>query len=171
MDIEQEIRQPVTSAFIALFQLNIVTAGVTTSYYYTPMTNNEVAVEWNGQTYLPFPISIEEISFSTDSAPGRPKLKIANVLPGKLFGTLASQYGDLVGSEIIYTRTLGNFLGPSSTVYIGQLTYVIARKTVHNRTQLVFELRLPTDKDRSYLPKRQMLKRDFPGLGIVKRLS
>jgi hypothetical protein len=35
-------------------------------------------------------------------------------------------------------------------------------------SSLSFELRSPLDSDRGMLPKRQMLKRDFPGLGINK---
>jgi lambda family phage minor tail protein L len=168
MSIEQEVQQPVVSAFIELFQLDIQTETLT-SYYYTPMTNGASSVQWNGQTYLPFPINIENISMSSEGAPTRPTLTIANILPGRLFGTLAFLYGDLVGNKITYTRTFANYLGISSDVCLKPLRYTIAKKIGHNKLNIVFELRSPFDRERNYLPKRQMLKKDFPGLGVTKK--
>lgn len=169
MKIEQEVTQRSPSAFVELFQLDIVTDTLT-SYFYTPMIGpNDMEVVWNGNTYTPFPINISGITFSSENAPARPTLTIANILPGKLFGTLAFLYGDLVGAKITHVKTLANYLGISSTISLRPLTYTIARKLSHNKSMLSFELRSPLDKDRAYLPKRQMLKRDFPGLGLLKK--
>lgn len=169
MSIEQEIRQPVVSAYIELLQIDVRIEGELTSYYYTPMTNGSSAVQWNYKTYLPFPFQLEGVSFATDAAPARPTLIIANVLPGKLFGTLAFLHGDLVGMKVYHTKTLGNYLGISSNIKLKQTAYTIGRKISHNRQAISFELRSPQDKDRSVLPRRQMLKKDFPGLGIIKK--
>lgn len=166
MNIEQEARQPNPSAYIELFELTLKHSGEV--YRYTPMKSNEI-IRWNYNDYYPFPIHIEGISFSSTEAPARPTLSIANVLPGRLFATLAFLHGDLVGSSVIFRRLFANYLGNSSSVSLTPLRFTIRRKLQSNNKIITFELGSPLDRERGFLPTRQMLKRDFPALGIVKQ--
>ena len=129
---------------------------------------NIKAVRFGDNDYVPYPIQISEVSFSSDGAPPRPKLVIANV--NKYIGQLAFAYGDIIGATVTYIRTFTPYLNSSSKVSLPPWKYFIAKKTSHNRTTLSFELRDFRDKERAFLPKRQMLKKDFPGLGINKNV-
>jgi lambda family phage minor tail protein L len=131
------------------------------------ITNGSTAL-FGGETYSPFPVHISGISQSSEGAPPRPSISIANV--NKYIGAMAFQYGDIIGSTVTYIRTFEPYLNQVSRISLPPLRYYIAKKTVHDKTVLSFELRDFRDKERAYMPKRQMLKKDFPGLGINKNV-
>lgn len=131
----------------------------TTGIVYNP-------VVFGGNLYTPFPIEIKGYSQSADAAPARPTLSLANV--NKVFGMLSFQYGDLIGAKVTYYRTFQDYLNLPTAKSAAPLKFTIARKSVHNMNIISYELRSPLDKERAKLPKRQMLKRDFPGLGLNK---
>lgn len=167
MDIAQLTTQSTLPAYIELFDIDCTAiAGMGNIYRYTPNVNGNTNVLFGGDTYLPFPIEISDISASADGAPARPTLAISNV--NKLFGRLSFSFKDIIGAKVTYYRTFAVYLGQATKISAAPMKYTIARKTSHNMSSLSFELRSPLDSDRGMLPKRQMLKRDFPGLGINK---
>jgi lambda family phage minor tail protein L len=121
---------------------------------------------FGGNTYYPFPIQLSGLSLSSEGAPPRPQLTIANI--DKSIGDFVFKYGDIIGTTIIYTRTFAPYLNTANKISLPPLKYFIAKKLSHNKNLLSFELRDFRDKERAMLPKRQMLKKDFPGLGINK---
>jgi lambda family phage minor tail protein L len=164
------VQQSTLPAFIELFEIDLSPiSGQSSVYRFTPMFNTanpgDGHLTWGGNTYLPFPIGISNIGFSMDDAPSRPALNIANV--NKMFGMLSFTVQDIIGAKVTYIRTFEQYLG-AGTLSAPPLKYFIARKTAHNLMGITFELRSPTDKERAVLPKRQMLKTDFPGLGTNK---
>lgn len=171
MSIEQDIQKPVAPAYIELFILDLTTIpGLSTIHYLTPSAGNTNTVIWGGNTYLPWPIEIIGIESNSDGAPARPTLNIGNLDANKLIGSLAFQYSDIIGAKVRYIRTFESYLGGSGAISMPPLKYVIGKKKAHNQRAISFELRSPLDKERMYLPNRQMLKRDFPGLGINKHI-
>lgn len=172
-EILETVTQSTVPAYIELFEIDCTTIpGVSNVFRFTPMVNvTNIAnggVVFNGQTYLPFPIEITGISFNADEAPARPKLSISNI--NKVMGTLSFTLQDIIGAKVIYTRTFEPYLNGGS-ISAPPLKFFIAKKITHNLHALSFELRSPLDKERAYLPKRQMLKKDFPGLGVNKIMS
>jgi hypothetical protein len=136
---------------------------------FTPnVAGNGTPIQFGGNSYTPYPIEIIGYSTTSDEAPARPTLNISNI--NKVCGMLSFALQDIIGAKVTYYRTFENYLNQSTKVSAAPLKFTIARKTAHNPAVLSFELRSPLDADRGMLPKRQMLKRDFPGLGINKVL-
>lgn len=170
MSIEQDVKQPVTSAYVELFDIDCTNiAGIGVVYRLTPNVNNGSNVLFGGDTYIPYPIQITDYSQKIDGAPARPRLNISNI--NKVFGILSFSFEDLIGAKVTYYRTFADYLGQPTKISASPLKFEIARKTAHNMTGMSFELRSHLDKERAVLPKRQMLKRDFPGLGINKMIN
>ncbi len=156
-------------AYVELFVIDCTSIPeINTIYYITPNLNTDgvTKVNFGGQVYQPFPIQLTGLSHTSDGAYPRPRIDLANV--NKVFGTLAFIYGDLVGCSITYIRTFAMYLNSNFHLSAPPLKYYIAKKLNHDTMGMSFELRSPLDKERAVLPARQMLKRDFPGLGINK---
>lgn len=166
MSIESDVVLPVTPAYIELFQLDLssIPALAGLIYYFTP--SSYASLVWGGQTYLPWAIKLEGVSTSSDGAPARPLLTFGNLDANKLIGTLVFTNSDIIGAKVKYIRTFESYLNTSLS--LPQITYTVGRKTIHNAGVVQFELRSPLDKERGYLPNRQILKKDFPGTGLSK---
>lgn len=175
--LNQTVLQSATSAYIELFEIDcsIIGQGI---YYLTNGSGNAnfgLTIDSSPQQYYMFPVEIVGVETNSDGAPPRPTLNIGNLrgLNGellKLFGSLAFLYEDLVGVSVTYIRTFEIYLNKNTRVSAPPLKYYISKKLSHNRLGLSFELRSPLDKERAFLPKRQMLKRDFPGLSVNKNV-
>lgn len=168
-----ETEQSTVSNFIELFELNLsVIPAISPEFvksYWTPSGvhmegNVPTQITFKGNSYTPYPIQLTGISQVVEGAYPRPQLVIANL--DKLIGSYTFLFSDIIGAEVTYIRTFAKFLsvGLSSP----PLTYYIARKVSHEIGSLTFELRTALDKERAFLPSRQMLKKDFPGLGVNK---
>lgn len=177
MSIQDSVLKSEVPAFVELFEIDLTPTNVTelngSIIRVTPMTDstdlsNLQSVVWGGDSYQPFPIAISGISQSSDGAPARPTLSIANI--DKTIGQLAFIYNDVVGAKVTYIRTFEPYLNTSASISLPPLSFFISKKSSHTRTSLSFELRSPLDKERAFLPKRQMLKKEFPGLGINKHI-
>lgn len=175
MTIAQDVLKTEVPAFIELFDIDLSSTNeaslVNSVLRFTPMTDgtdlaNLHNVMFGGNTYYPFPIQLSGVSFSSEGAPPRPQLSIANI--DKAIGDFVFKYGDIIGTTVIYTRTFTSYLNTSNKISLPPLKYFISKKLSHNKNTLSFELRDFRDKERAMLPKRQMLKKDFPGLGINK---
>lgn len=171
MSIDQDVQSPVAPPYVELFAIDLTTIpGLGASIYYlTPSAWQSSGVVWGGDTYLPWPMELTGVEASSDGAPARPHLNIGNLDANKLIGSLAFVYGDIIGARVTYVRTFEPYLGGSGVISMPPLKYLIGRKLAHDETAVSFELRSPLDKERAFLPNRQMLKRDFPGLGINKQ--
>ena len=169
--IDQVVLKSGLPAFIELFELdctNIPEVGLV--YYLTAMVENSTTkVSFGNQDYNPWPLAIDGVEQAADGAPARPTIALANVK--KLFGTLAFQFEDLVGCSLTYIRTFETYLNSANRFSAAPLKFTVAKKLSHNASGLSWELRSQTDRERAYLPGRQMLKRDFPGLGINKYIQ
>lgn len=181
-EIDNLVIEPVLPAFIELFDITIpteVSGEDEETFYYTPMTKLdanflEKHIVFDGRTYAAFPVKITGLERTTNGAPPRAELQFANVggaAQARLFGGLAFLFGDIIGATVIYRRTFDDPAYLAGGIQAPWMKFVVRRKITHNRTGISFELRTPLDSDRSWLPGRQMMQRDFPGLGINKRYS
>lgn len=176
MTIQQEVFKSELSAKIELFHLDLSTTGIaelaTVNLYLTPSWISTTGITFQGNTYIPWAVLLDGEDDSSDSAPARPQLHIGNThnnssLPAKYIGGLAFKYFDLNLATVYYHKTFEAYLASGLSV---PRKYTIARKLSHDKDSLTFELRDPTDKERSKMPHRQMLKKDFPGLGVNKHV-
>lgn len=162
-------------AYVELFQIDCTSIpGIGITYYLTPGTANNTTIMFGLQAYTPFPIQISGLEHSSEGAPARPRIDIANVT--KLFGSLAFLYQDLVGAKVVYIRTWEPYLNLPSSISAAPLKLYVSKKLNHEGAGLSFELRSVLDKERAFLPARQMLKNTdnplnwFPGLSINKAI-
>lgn len=170
--IQQAIQSPSAFAYVELFILDLseIPGLGALTYYLTPSGGATNTIIFGGNTYQPWPLEISGVESSADGAPARPTLNVGNLDANKLIGTLVFQYSDIIGAKVTYIRTFEPYLGGEGSISMPPLKYVIGKKNAHDDRVISFELRSPLDKERSYLPNRQMLKRDFPGLGINKQI-
>lgn len=173
MTIETDVLDAELPAVIDLFDINLETTNlpefINLVYRVTPSgTSNGKPLVFGGHEYIPYPIKIEGIEETSDGAPARPKLTIANVQ--KLFGTLAFIYNDIVGTEITYRRTFEPYLGTNNSISMPPKVWIIGRKISSTKDIIIFELQEETDDERNYLPSKQMLRSEFPGLGTNKAM-
>jgi lambda family phage minor tail protein L len=173
MTIQQDVLKNEVPGYIELLEVDCsILPGNPGTYYFT---TSQGGVTFGGTFYTFFPFLFGGFNISSEGAPARPTVEIANLtgLTGeaiKLIGSLAFTNDDLIGVKVTYIRTFVNYLNLGSRISAPPLSYIIGRKLEHNRYKIKFELRSPIDKERAFLPKRQMLKRDFPGLGINKHI-
>lgn len=169
-DIDNEVLRSELPAYLQLFEFNFNTANISglSGYFRVSPSQSPAPTQlFGGDAFtFNFPIDIQGIEQTSGEAPARPQLTVSNV--DKYFGTLCFAFQDLVGTEVIYYRTFAPYLNQSTRLALQPLKYVIAKKLDQIKNIITFELRDPSDKDRSYMPRRQMLKKDFPGLGVNK---
>jgi lambda family phage minor tail protein L len=181
LPLKSEVIRSTLTAYVELFKIdcsNIPNIPTDNSVFYltTNLASDGISkVLFGEQAYDPYPIQITGISETSEGAYPRPTLDVANVYGysmagANLFNLLVSLFEDLIGAEVTYIRTFEAYLNQTSTISAAPMKFYISRKINHNSTGISFELRSPLDKERAYLPARQMLKRDFPGLGINKSI-
>lgn len=172
MTIAQDILQTTAPGYIELFEIDLTKTNIPeltgTIFRCTNSDVNFTGILFGGSTYVPFPIELTGISQTSSGAPARPQLNIANI--NKYFGSLAFKYNDIIGADITYIRTFEPYLNLISRLSLPPMKFNIAKKLIHNKNGLSFELRSPLDRERAVMPKNQMLKRDYPGLGVNKRV-
>jgi len=166
-DLDNLIQKSSLPNYIELFIIDCTSiAAINTIYYLTPSGTESATVQFNGHTYTPFPMELTGVAETSSEAPARPTLSLSNI--NNIFGSLSFNYSDLVGCKVSYIRTFASYLGVGGTISAPPKKYLIRKKAKQDRNAISFELGSFLDSERGYLPKRQMLKRDFPGLGINK---
>lgn len=160
-------------SYIELFEFDFTSANIPglSGYFRCSSSRCEAgSVLFGGDVFIcNFPIEISGVGFKAGDAPARPQLTITNV--NKYFGSLASLYSDLAKTTVTYYRTFEPYLGLENKFSIQPLKFEIAKKLDHYKAQITFELRDPLDKERSFMPGEQMLRDQFPGLGVNKRVN
>jgi len=131
--------------------------------------DDNTLVQFNGQQYSTFPIAISGISQKSDGAYPRPILSISNI-NGDI-GRFVLEHEDIIGAKVFYYRTFEIYLRSNSSVCAPPFTFFVGRKTAHTKTTINWELRHTLDRERTFLPARQMLKKDFPGLGDYRHIG
>jgi phage-related protein len=143
----------------------------TSKLYLTNNTADGQAVQFGGKEYTPWPLMIEGLSATSSGAPARPTLTLGNLDINKSLRKLAYKYNDLIGCELNYIRTFADYLNTQYEISAATLKYIIGRKISHSNKQISFELRSKLDRTKSYLPSRQMLRTEFPGLGTNRNVK
>lgn len=160
----------IESAYIELLEIHIPITIIPETVIDTPRDFyfcNSGNITFKGKDYIAFPFKLTGLEQLSTGAPPRPKLTLATI--DRTLSILSFKYNDIVGATVTYIRTFEAYLSKELGSY--PITLEMYRKESHNRTGMVFELRYPTDRERDYLPKQQMLRNRFPGLGVNKRAT
>jgi lambda family phage minor tail protein L len=159
MSIQQEVRNSWHDSIVELFELDLepITEDASDKYYFTgDIFPDGTKIQWQGQIYEPFPISITGFETTTKGTVPQPELTVANVL-----GTLAAvtnAFDDLVGAKITRRRTLGKYLdngtSPDSSEEFPEDIYYIERKTSETSLSISWQLASKIDLEGLQIPRR-----------------
>jgi len=160
----------------ALVELFIITSPASESFYLTN-TRRAEGVYWDGNNFLPFPISITGIGFTNDNMSEPPKVTVSNV--GVNFNLIFPGIESLKGFTLTYLKTFETYIGTSAlddtSIFIERKFYKFAKPlSIIPRTQIVYQLDTLMTWKAKKLPARQMLREGplnlrFEGLGIYKQ--
>ena len=159
MSIQQEVRNSWHDSIVELFELDLepITKDANDKYYFTgDIFPDGTKIQWQGEVYEPFPISITGFETTTKGTIPQPELTVANVL-----GTLAAAtnaFDDLVGAKITRRRTLGKYLdngaNPDASEEFPEDVYYIERKTSETSLSISWQLASKIDLEGLQIPRR-----------------
>jgi lambda family phage minor tail protein L len=159
MSIQQEVRNSWHDSIVELFELDLepITEDANDKYYFTgDIFPDGTKIQWQGEVYEPFPISITGFETTTKGTIPQPELTVANVL-----GTLAAAtnaFDDLVGAKITRRRTLGKYLdngtNPDASEEFPIDVYYIERKTSETSLSISWQLASKIDLEGLQIPRR-----------------
>tara|TARA_R100000329_G_scaffold20263_2_gene19916 strand:+ start:109 stop:729 length:621 start_codon:yes stop_codon:yes gene_type:complete len=151
--------------------------------------NTNANIIWQGNTYQRFPISFEGAEFTGRGQVPRPVLTVANlggisrsgsvitVTDLMIIVNLTTPHNDLADAKLTRITTLASELdaanfpnnnnpfGTPSSNELPQEIFFIDRKTTESRDIVQFELVGALDQANLKLPKRQVTRKDFAGVG------
>lgn len=158
MSIKQELNKQYVGDIIELYELDLNPMGQAEILRVTP--HSESTVVWQGNSYVPFPVSMEYSERSSASAPSRVKLVASTA--STLLTSLMLQHGDLVGARVTKWRTLAMYLDSQPTADPNQ-HWPVERYTIIQRESLNYEgvawvLGNWLDTPNLILPARQTLR-------------
>ena len=161
-------------------------------YFYSGVNEKNTAskITWAGVDYDAWPVIVEGIEYRVKGSLPRPTFRVSNLF-GAMTAILNSVNNyidpvtgennlaqDLAEARLTRIRTLVKYIDaanwqdntnpygtPSPTTKFPDEIYFINRKVVENQEIVEFELRSILDFNHLTLPKRQVLKTEFPSVG------
>ena len=181
-----ELQKINPSSLIELFTVTLDSSlhGATTVYRFHAGSNMNSSGEliWDGNSYQRFPVKAEGFEFTGKGQIPRPKFTVSNAL-GTITALMAlvnqtTSGNDLTGAKFTRIRTLAryidaaNFTGgtnpfgtPDTSSKLPDEIYFIDRKLSENRDFVEFEFVSELDLLNLRLPRRQVTRDLFPGVG------
>ena len=181
-----ELQKINPSSLIELFTVTLDSSlhGATTVYRFHDGSNMNSSGElvWEGNTYQRFPVKAEGFEFTGKGQIPRPKFTVSNAL-GTITALMAlvnqtTPGNDLTGAKFTRIRTLARYIDaanftsgtnpfgtPDPSSKLPDEIYFIDRKLSENRDTVEFELVSELDLLNLRLPRRQVTKDIFPGVG------
>lgn len=190
-----ELQKINPSSIIELFTLELVTAlhgtqtGVPTSNnennifrFHAGVNESNSDIIWQGKKYSKYPVKAEGFEYNGSGQIPRPIFTVSNVL--NVITALMIQVNavtpgnDLNGSKFTRIRTMAKFLdaanftgntnpyGTPSSDELPQEIYFVDRKITEDRESVKFELVSEMVLDQLFLPRRQVTRDLFPGVGM-----
>tara|TARA_R100001460_G_scaffold83855_1_gene124809 strand:- start:3511 stop:4131 length:621 start_codon:yes stop_codon:yes gene_type:complete len=151
--------------------------------------NSNAEIIWQTNTYQRFPIQFDGAEFSGKGQIPRPQLSMSNlggitrsgsvitVTDLLILCNLVTPHNDLINAKLTRLTVLASDLDatnfPGNTNPFGTPSadecpreiFLIDRKVSESKNNVNFELVSDLDKTNLKLPKRQVTRKDFPGVG------
>ncbi len=181
-----ELQKINPSSLIELFTVTLDSSlhGATTVYRFHDGSNMNSSGEliWDSNSYQRFPVKAEGFQFTGKGQIPRPKFTVSNAL-GTITALMAlvnqtTPGNDLTGAKFTRIRTLARYIDaanftsgtnpfgtPDTSSKLPDEIYFIDRKLSENRDFVEFELVSELDLLNLRLPRRQVTKDIFPGVG------
>lgn len=167
--IAREANDLVMGSDEALVSLYEITIGSSTLYFHSENTEN--TIEFDGNTYIAFPILIEGIDITSEGAQGRPSVTIPNVESVlRTDSTINTELGitdfsidDLIGERLTRRQTLSKYIDQTGTEYeFPKAIYIIDRIASKNQLAIQLELASPFDLAGARVPSRPVAGKYCP---------
>lgn len=117
-------------------------------------------VSFGGTVYQPLPIAAQDWEWSGQGAIPQPKLSVSNV--GGVVAGLVIAFDDLIGAKVTRIRTFARYLDgqpqQNSSIMFEPDIFYINRKSLHDKTQIQFELATAFDEMARTIPARKILR-------------
>ena len=129
-------------------------------FHFTPGLINGAIIRYQGIDYQPFPIQMTGWELTSQGTQPRPKVAVSNV-GGRIVDVIA-RADSLVGSTLRRTRTFTKFLdngdSPDPDAHWPVQSFIVDRKSQHNKMVVEWELANPLDARNIKIPGRTCLK-------------
>lgn len=169
--IRTEIQKFAPSQVIELFVADLTPLGGEELRFHAGTNENKTAIVWQGETYAPWPITVNGFEKSTNAQLPRPTLQVSNV--SSSITALILLYGDLTGVKITRKRTKAKFLDAvnfeggvnpdeDQTAEYPDDIYYIEQKTFEDNEVVEFQLSSSLDMEGRKLPRRQIIQNICP---------
>lgn len=157
--LRHEAQQPAADAFVVLFQLDATALGGGI-YCFTQSAYEQAPVSFATLTYTPVDIHAEGFEWNSAGTLPTPRIRMSNA--DRLVGSIAVEYGDLLGAKLTRIRTFRRFLDGQPEAdpfaHFPLDIYRIERKTTQNKVFVEWELSAAMDQEGRMLPGRQVLR-------------
>jgi len=156
LSVNQDLTKQTADALIHLFEIDASAPeiGGELIYLSPQIETNGGAVTWRGQTYQPYPISMDDVEYEGKGMANRPRLSIGNV--NGFFSAYNLTYQDMLGAKVTRRRVLSKYLdGHPSANTSGGLpddVFYIDMKVGENKNVVTYELGSAYDLDGLKLP-------------------
>ena len=160
--------------FEMLEDLYGVNMGAETVYRFCPMINGTNPIVWQGKSYQPLPIKMDEFSQKADGTLPRPKMSIAN--PDGLFSRIVHSNRDFSNCKVTRKRTYAKFLDEDNFqnrnlsasgsnpfgvsdggAHLADDVFFINKKVLETKQFIEFELVSSLELENSPVPARVVL--------------
>lgn len=153
-----------------LIELNSASSTV---FRFTNSSDNGSAVLWDSNFYVPIQIEADGFEWTGDGALPTPTIKISAVGISAAITSALLAFDDLLGAKFTRIKTFERFLDNGSEPDVTRIfpleIYRIARKSVHSKNMIEFEIQSAFDQEGTQLPGRDALRDTCPY--IYRRFS
>lgn len=157
--IFKESSQLSQDAIIEMFELNLQALGLGTFRFTTTSTGGG-SVWFDGNEYVPAPISAS--GFQWDGAGTLPRPSLTLAAKDLHFLNMVVDFDDLVGQPVKRIKTFRKYLDdgqfPNTGARFADDNFVIERKTAQNRQLLKFELSTLLDQQGTQIPRLRIIR-------------
>jgi lambda family phage minor tail protein L len=136
-------------------------------YHFTPHFGVGATLDFGGVTYTSIPITSDGWEVTSSGTQPRPTITISNVYSTMLNAVVT--LGDIVGAKVTRKRTLERYLDagvtPDSAQILAPDIYTVEQKVNHTSEVISWQLSSVMDRFGTSLPRRQITRDRFPGVG------
>lgn len=156
------------TALLNLFVLDGTAIGMSTVYYFCNGVNqNSQSIVFNGVSYTPFPILMQDMSTDGKGSIARPKITVSNI--NGFISALLLQNQQLNGATLIRRRVFARFIDavnfpgslspytPNTSAAYPDEPWIVNRKVSENPQFVQWELAAPFDLQNIKIPRRQIV--------------
>jgi len=160
MTPQDDVLERYVGEYITLYTIDATNIGGPI-HHVTAQDNNGQPIVWNGITFQPFPIESDGFETNVSGSQPRPMIRVSNI--SQEFSSEVLENNNYINASVTRIRTFGQYIGTDKK--LSSERFYVSRKTAHNKQLIEFELQTPLGWEGITLPRRKILRAEFPGIG------